>query len=92
LRQEWSWKKQQNNPKVAPTLKIVQVGDPVLWLQARQLSGDEVRSKQIQELIEWIRRTMYDAPGIAGPQIGLPFQLAVIKTSVNTCKIFPSRR
>jgi peptide deformylase len=72
---------QQNNLKIATTLKIVQVGDPVLRSQARQLSVDEVRSKEIQQLIEWMRHTMYDAPGVglAAPQVGLPFQLAVIE-------------
>lgn len=35
----------------------------------------------MQELIEWMRETMYDAPGVglAAPQIGLPLQLAVIE-------------
>src|SRR6202022_1050737 len=72
---------QQNNLKIATTLKIVQVGDAVLRSQARQLSVDEVRSKEIQQLIEWMRHTMYDAPGVglAAPQVGLPLQLAVIE-------------
>ena len=72
---------QQNNLKIATTLKIVQAGDAVLRSQARQLSVEEVRSKEIQQLIEWMRHTMYDAPGVglAAPQVGLPFQLAVIE-------------
>ena len=72
---------QQNNLNIATTLKIVQVGDAVLRSQARQLSVDEVRSKEIQQLIEWMRHTMNDAPGVglAAPQVGLPFQLAVIE-------------
>ena len=62
-------------------LKIVQVGEPVLRQRARPLDADEIRSREIQELIEWMRETMYDAPGVglAAPQIGLPLQLAVIE-------------
>ena len=72
---------EQSNLNIATTLKIVQVGDPGLRSRARQLSVDEVRSKEIQQLIEWMRHTMYDAPGVglAAPQVGLPFQLAVIE-------------
>ena len=72
---------QQNTLKINPTLKIVQVGDAGLRSQGRQLSVKQVRSKEIQQLIEWMRHTMNDAPGVglAAPQVGLPFQLAVIE-------------
>src|SRR5260370_1496289 len=72
---------QQNNLTIAATLKIVQVGDAFLRSQGRQLSAEEVRSKEIQQLFEWMRHTMYDAPGVglAAPQVGLPLQLAVIE-------------
>lgn len=62
-------------------LKIVQVGEPVLRERARPLTPDEIDSREIQELIESMRETMYDAPGVglAAPQIGLPLQLAVIE-------------
>lgn len=62
-------------------LKIVQVGETVLRQRARQLTVDEVRSRETQELIEWMRETMYDAPGVglAAPQVGLGLQLAVIE-------------
>jgi peptide deformylase len=62
-------------------LKIVQAGEVVLRQRARPLSGEEIRSREIQELIEHMRETMHDAPGVglAAPQIGLPLQLAVIE-------------
>lgn len=62
-------------------LKIVQVGEAVLRQPARALTPDEIRSREIQELIEWMRETMYDAPGVglAAPQVGLAQQLAVIE-------------
>jgi peptide deformylase len=62
-------------------LKIVQSGNPVLRNRARLLSANEIRSKFIQELIDSMRETMRDAPGVglAAPQIGEPLQLAVIE-------------
>ncbi len=62
-------------------LKIYQVGEPVLRHKARPLSSDEIHSVEIQQLIELMRETMRDAPGVglAAPQIGLPYQLAVIE-------------
>ena len=62
-------------------LKIVQAGEPVLRSAARALTAEEVRSPSVQNLIELMRETMRDAPGVglAAPQIGLPLQLAVIE-------------
>src|SRR5579871_2252586 len=62
-------------------LKIVQVGEPVLRQQARELSHKEIVSKQIQRLIEDMRETMHDAPGVglAAPQVDLGIRLAVIE-------------
>jgi peptide deformylase len=62
-------------------LPIVQAGDPVLRQRARPLSLDEIRSPEIQRLIEDMKETMRAAPGVglAAPQIGLPLQLAVIE-------------
>jgi peptide deformylase len=64
-----------------PVLKIVQAGDPVLRRAARPLSLDELRSPRIQGLIELMRETMRDAPGVglAAPQIGESIQLVVIE-------------
>jgi len=62
-------------------LKIVQAGDPVLRRRSRELSKDEIRSSQIQQLIELMRDTMREAPGVglAAPQVGVSMQLAVIE-------------
>ena len=62
-------------------LKIIQVGEPVLRETARELAPEEIRSPGIQELIEWMRETMYDAPGVglAAPQVGMSLQMAVIE-------------
>jgi peptide deformylase len=62
-------------------LKIAQVGEAVLRQRAKSLTPAEIRSREIQELIEWMRETMYDAPGVglAAPQVGLSLRLAVIE-------------
>lgn len=62
-------------------LEIVQAGDPVLRQVGRTLTVEEIRSPRIQELIELMRETMREAPGVglAAPQIGESIQLAVIE-------------
>src|SRR5947209_6873734 len=62
-------------------LKIVQAGDPVLRQMARPLSAQEIGSRDTRELIEAMKETMRDAPGVglAAPQVGHSLQLAVIE-------------
>ncbi len=62
-------------------LKIVQAGDPVLRKRSRPLTKEEITSAQIQQLIDLMRTTMREAPGVglAAPQIGQSIQLAVIE-------------
>ena len=62
-------------------LKIVQAGDPVLRKKSRPLTKEEITSAQIQQLIDLMRTTMREAPGVglAAPQIGQSIQLAVIE-------------
>jgi peptide deformylase len=62
-------------------LKIVQAGEEVLRTRARALTSEEILSEETQQLIEYMRETMHDAPGVglAAPQVGLPIQLAVIE-------------
>jgi peptide deformylase len=63
------------------TVDIRQVGEPVLRQRARRLTVEEIRSAPIQRLIEQMRDTMREAPGVglAAPQIGQSLQLAVIE-------------
>lgn len=79
-------------------MKIVQVGEPVLRRVARSLSPSEIRSREITELIESMRETMHQAPGVglAAPQIGIPFQIAVIEdkpeyTAQASCEFLKAR-
>jgi peptide deformylase len=62
-------------------LKIRQVGELVLRQKSRPLSVEEIGSQYVQQLIESMRETMHDAPGVglAAPQIGIPLQLVVIE-------------
>lgn len=56
----------------------------MLRQRARELSRDEILSPKIQLLIELMRDTMRDAPGVglAAPQIGESLQIAVIEDRV----------
>ncbi len=62
-------------------LPIVQLGDPVLRARARELEPAALKDKQVRELVDAMRETMRDAPGVglAAPQIGLGLRLAVIE-------------
>jgi peptide deformylase len=62
-------------------LDIRQVGEPVLRQRARPLTVEEILSTPMQRLIEQMRDTMREAPGVglAAPQIGQSLQLAVIE-------------
>ena len=50
------------------------------------LEPEEIRSPGMQQLIEWMRETMREAPGVglAAPQIGLSLQLAVIEDTAES--------
>ena len=65
-------------PRILP---IVQLGDPVLRARARALEPAALNDKQVKELVDAMRETMRDAPGVglAAPQIGLSLRLAVIE-------------
>jgi peptide deformylase len=65
-------------------LPIVQTGDPVLRQLARALTAEEIASPAFGTLVDQMRETMRAAPGVglAAPQIGLPFQLAVIEDKI----------
>jgi peptide deformylase len=75
-------------------LKIVQAGEPVLRSQARTLSREELLSPEIQQLIDWMRETMRDAPGVglAAPQVGLPLALAVIEDPPEVQRTIPPEK
>jgi peptide deformylase len=72
-------------------LEIVQAGNPVLRQLARPLTAAEIANSELSKLIESMRKTMYEAPGVglAAPQIGLAVQLAVIEDRAEYHKDLP---
>jgi len=65
-------------------LKIVAMGEPALRAGSSELSIEQILSRSIQSLIEHMKETVRDAPGIglAAPQVGEPIQLAVIEDRI----------
>lgn len=65
----------RHGPRVLP---IVQAGDPVLRRVAEPYDG-QLSDELFSELVEALRLTMHDAPGVgvAAPQVGLSVALAV---------------
>jgi peptide deformylase len=62
-------------------IKIASVGELVLRDAARPLSPEEIGTDRICGLIQHMRETLADAPGVdlAARQIGEPLQLAIIE-------------
>jgi peptide deformylase len=75
-------------------LKIRQAGEPVLRQKARPLSRYEILHRSTQELIEAMRETMHDAPGVglAAPQIGFSLQLVVIEDQAEFIQKLPAEQ
>jgi peptide deformylase len=75
-------------------LKIRQVGEQVLRQKARPLLSDEILDRSTQELIEAMRETMHEAPGVglAAPQIGYPLQLVVIEDQQEFIQKLPAEQ
>lgn len=62
-------------------LKLRQLGDPILRVQARRLTVEEILSDEVQTLIERIRytnETKQYGVGLAAPQVGVSVALSVI--------------
>ena len=64
-------------------LPIVQMGEPVLRQRTAPYEG-QLSRRTLTKLIETMRTTMLDAPGVglAGPQIGLGMAIAVLEDHV----------
>ena len=76
-------------------LKICAVGEPVLRQRARALTREDLLNPLIQCVIEHMRETMHDAPGVglAAPQVGLSIQLAMIEDRPeNMAALSPAER
>lgn len=71
-------------------LKIVSLGEPSLRAASSELTKKQILSPTIQNLIEHMRETVRDAPGVglAAPQVGESLQLAVIEDKAEYHKSF----
>lgn len=78
----------------AMRLKLVQAGEPVLRTPAEPLAIKEIASREIARLIEDMRDTLEDAPGVglAAPQVGVPIQLAIIEDRAEYSKDIPTEQ
>jgi peptide deformylase len=61
--------------------EVVAIGDPVLRQRARELSGEEIASPEIQALIDDLIETKRarDGAGIAANQVGEPVRVAIVE-------------
>jgi peptide deformylase len=66
-------------------LKIARIGHPVVRQAARDLTAEEIRSAEIQRLIDDMRETMYDyeGVGVAAPQVHVSLRLAVLEVAAS---------
>lgn len=64
---------------------IATIGHPVLRERARELTRDELRSKEMQRLVDDMIETMRDASGagLAANQVHEPVRIAVIEVNRN---------
>lgn len=60
---------------------VSKIGDPVLRQVARELSAEEIGSRELRQLVEDMIDTMHaeEGIGIAAPQIGVSVQAAVVE-------------
>lgn len=74
-------------------LKIVNVGEPMLRAAAQKLSRKQILSPAIQNLIDYMRETLRDAPGVglAAPQVGESLQLAVVEDKAEYHKLLTEK-
>ena len=65
--------------------EILTVGHPLLRERAREVSVDELRSPEVQHVIDDLIDTMRHAngAGIAAPQIGVPLRITTIEVNQN---------
>jgi peptide deformylase len=67
-------------------MRITTVGDPVLRQRAPEMSLDELRSPEVQQLIDSLIETRRAAggAGLAAPQVGMPKRIAVVEVDQAT--------
>jgi peptide deformylase len=62
-------------------LKLYQAGQPILRETAKRVTKEQLQSKHVQDVIDFMINTLRDAPGVglAAPQVGEPLQIIIIE-------------
>ncbi|XP_059474853.1 peptide deformylase, mitochondrial-like [Neocloeon triangulifer] len=70
-------------PPKPPYSHICQIGDPILRAKAGQVKLEEIKSKDIQNVIKTMKKSMagYKAVGLAAPQVGIPLRIITFNFS-----------
>lgn len=69
-------------------LKVRQVGDPVLFSKAEEVDLSMINKKEIKQIIEDLKETMFyqeGCLGLAAPQIGINKRIIVIHVDKEKC-------
>ena len=64
-----------------PFRHIVQLGDPVLRLQCEPVQAADIKTGEIQEVIDAMKFALkrFDCVGLSAPQIGVPIQIMMVQ-------------
>src|SRR4051812_41423641 len=62
-------------------LKLYQTGQPILRKPAKRLTRQDLATKHVQDVIDFMINTLRDAPGVglAAPQVGEPLQIIIVE-------------
>ena len=62
-------------------VKVARLGHPVIRTVARRVQPEEIATRQFQQLLDDMVETMHEyiGVGLAGPQVHLPLQVAVLE-------------
>lgn len=72
-------------------LKLYQAGQPILRKSAKRLTRQQLASKHVQDVIDFMISTLRDAPGVglAAPQIGESLQIIIIEDKLSYHETVP---
>ncbi|MDB5175438.1 MAG: peptide deformylase [Candidatus Saccharibacteria bacterium] len=65
-------------------LKLYQAGQPILRQSAKSVTKQQLASKHVQDVIDFMIATLRDAPGVglAAPQVGEALRIVIIEDKV----------
>lgn len=80
----------KSKPQDPPYRHVVQIGDPILRVPCEAIPQDMIKSSEVRFLIYQLKAVFdkYNCVGLSAPQIGMPFQVAVIEFNKKHAKCF----